>query len=674
LNQEQINKDLQKESSDFQKKVLSTCRAYLFKSGTAMTSLYDKWDTAERLYRGYRLDDKDDVVAKAKGQPPKIIIPVTYAQTQTVISFLMQQFASREYFYEFRPTSWEAAKGAEALAIDIQYQLTHSLFPYRQYCFMLDVIKYGFGVMKCEWRERFQKMRTRKEVAPSGLAAMGAALGFNLEKKFEESVEDVLSYQGNELTNISPYHFFTDTSVSLANFQKGQFAAHSEEKSRTELRKDEGKFFFGTDKIPEGFAMEDVTTWNHRGFEGYGSATGFSAASLPIGKEKSSSVILTEIIVHLVPKKYKEEYDVDIGDEDVPVKFLVVIANATKIIKFERYGYLHDQFPYVVGEFSPDSNSFYNPGMPETIKELQEMVSFMMNSHILNVKSMIQNRFIADPSKINIDDVKNNSVVIRLLQSGLPIDKVIQQLQQHDVTSSHIKDSDTLLRFIQLTTGINENALGQFAGGRRSATEARNVGAGASARLKLYSTLLWTMAFEPLGRLLLANTRQGRSPEVWQAILGQKLSTEAPFEQVVLANPSQLAGGYDLLPYDSTLPSEKVAQAGFLKELLVAGLSNPQAFAAFQLNPIKLLDQMALLMGVKQLENARITPEELQQEQQKDQQQQQQADQREVEKEGAIAERREMAKRIAQAPMPEMQVVPDNAIPQGATPMQIPGL
>jgi hypothetical protein len=657
VNQEQINKDLAKnKTSEFQSKILDTMRQHLLHSSSTMSSHYEAFDRADLSYRGKLVQTKDDKKNAAKDVPGKLYVPLTYAKTQAAVGFLMQTYSAREFYYELRATGAEDSKGALALSTDLQYQLTHEAFPLKQYCFFLDVFKYGFGVMKVEWLEKKMRMRVGQTIKPSEKEATMRDLGIPTSTRMEESVQEVLTYQGNELTNISPYNFFVDSSVPLARFQEGQFVAHCIEKSRTSLVKEEGKMFFGTEHIPEQMPSTDARTLNlrHSGNAAYGIGGGGESIPLGLGQEKGGLVVICEMVVHITPSKIKSKFGVDIGDESAPVKFLATMANNSKLIRFERYGYLHDKYPYIVAEFSPDTNNFYNPGLCETLGGLQEISNFLISSHVANVKDIIQNRFIVDPTLIEIEDIKSNSRVIRRKQSGsrVPLTDIIKQLDLQDVTRSHISDTMQMFSFAEIADGISQNAMAQYASGRRSATEARNVAGGAAARLKLYASLMWSQAFEPLGIMLLANTRQGRTEPIWNSIIGEIRAKEAPFSQVVLANPEKLAGGYDLLPYDSTLPTEKTHQAQFFQELMSAGMRNPQTLSTLGLDPVKIINLTAQLLGIPQLEDVRLSPEQVQQNQQTQQQNAEQEHKREID----TVMTKAFAKAYADAAVPEVQV------------------
>ena len=617
MDQEKINNDLAENdsnSSPFQKKVVDMCNRFVKLSAEQMSRFHDGWDNNDFIYRGYKLFDKDDKDAVKDGEPPKIIVPITYAQTQTAISFILSTFSQRDMFYQLTGSGPEDCHKVQALETDLNYQMVRQKHLFKLYCYLLDTFKYGFGVMQAQWGTDYAKMRISKKTESYGaLGGMMKMFGAKATPKvsYTEELGDVLMYEGNKLENISPFTFYPDPSVVLSQFQTGKFVAHDIETSRTAVIKKEGETYFGTSKIPVTIPPDELKDRKRRTGRLFGDKVG-DRSVVPgpgEGSQRVDAIVLTEVMVELIPRKATEDFGIDVGSEDVPMKYLAVIGNDRKLIRFEPAGYLHNEFNYCMSEYSPDHNTFYNPGLSDTIYELQNIITFFLNSHIVNVRKIIQNRFVADPSKIEMSDFHNNATVIRLKQAGLPIDRILKQLDVHDVTSQHVSDMDTLVKLVQVVTGINENALGQYAGGRRSATEARSVNAGAAARLKMHAQLIWQQGLEPLGRQILSNTRQGRTQKVYDMIVGA-LNAKAPFADTILADPESLAGGYDFLPYDATLPSDRQQQAGIFQELLTAIISNPMAAQALNLSPVKLLDHIAELYNIRNMGDFALNPQQ----------------------------------------------------------------
>lgn len=609
MDQEAINRELTEKdsnSSEFQRKVIETVRKYMKASANKMSVFHTGWDANSYIYRGYRVTDKDDVDSIKEGNPPKVIVPITYAQVQTALSFILSTYTQRDNMLELRGTGPEDEKPSMALTTDLTYQLNDQKFVLKLYFWLLDALKQGFGVVRVEWDERYNKMRVAKQVPDNSISnTFKAVFGKKVPMKTEESVERVLSYQGNKIRNISPYAFYPDPSVTIANFQEGQFVFHEEEVSLSSIEAREGEIYFGTDKIPKSLGKD---LFDERPRRVSGPFSRDTAQDPLLAKDQENrAVIRSEGEITLSEKRASELWGANLGSGTEPVKWLVTIANDQKVIRFEPCGYLHGRYNYELFEFSPDHDSFFNPGLADTISEVQNIITFFLNSHIVNVKKIIANRFIVDPTKVEMDDITAGSIFIRTKGAQGDVRRAIDQLVTSDVTRGHVADMETLTTLVTLITGVNENALGQYSSGRRSATEARNVNAGSAARLKMHATLAWMQGIEPLARQILSNTRQWRTKPVYENIVGL-LAQEAPFETTIYADPNKLAGGYDFVPYDATLPTDRQFQAGVLQELFTVLVQNPQTIQLLNKDPIKLLNYIAQLYNIRNMRDFDLNP------------------------------------------------------------------
>lgn len=608
--QEEINRLLnQSDPSELESQVIQIVRDNMKISANHMKDFWPEWTRYENLYRGFVMEDDSDKQQERKGRPKKLVVPFTFAQIQTAASFILSSYQQRRNLFELEGRGPEDIKNVPAMERDLAYQVQRMRMILKLYAWIIDSLRYGFGVVKCSWKVEHRPMRVRKSVSSSGFrSTVNRVMGmiFDSEDQTQEEVdgiEDVLYYEGNFVDNVSPFAFYPDPNVTLARFQEGSFVGHEEVLSRAsvEQARSDGRYH-GTKHIRNGITRAE---WDSR--ERPGGIRGLVTESGGLFKVPADSVILNEMQLNIVPKEFTEKYGVNFGDEDYPVKVIATLANDNKLIQLERAEHLHGQFTYALAEYSPDSNSFFNPGLAGTIEKLQDLINWFYNSHVAGVSRAIQNRLIVNRRWVEMSDLTEDRNVIRTKSGEMPpnLDSVVKQLQVVDVTRGHVVDADALFKIMQIVSGVNENALGQYAAGRRSATESRNVNAGAAARLKMHATLQYFQGMEPLAEQMLANTRQWRSEEVFSLIQGSD-SEKYSFEEVILSDPDTIAGGYDFIPFDATLPSEKGAVVHQLSELFKLVLE-PGAAQALDLDPKALLDHIMTLLGIHNLDDFRLS-------------------------------------------------------------------
>jgi hypothetical protein len=615
MNQEEFNKHLaDNETSETQGKIVNMVIQSMKESGGAMSEYHDSWEQADRIYRGYRQLDKQDGEAISKNQPPKVIIPVSYALTQTALSFLMTTFFTDERLFKLLGRGPEDQRVKEAYELDINFQLSKEKAYLKIYLWLQDAFKYGIGITEDCWETQTQKMRTQKvEIKEPGMVA--TLLGRGPTQEMVETVADVVTFEGTKLKNISPFNFYPDPSVPVSQFQEGAFCACEDETSKAEMAMGEGSLYFGTEHIPQIIPSSIFNQRSHR--VGMHSVFKNTGGGLPEDKKMEGAVIKIRYEFVSTPREILKTYDLDVGnayDKDSPFKMVAVIANDQKLVKFEPLGYLHNKFGFNVIEYSPDHNSFINPGLSDTIYNLQDIMTWFLNSHVQNVRKAIRNRFIGDPERIHVSDLTSGKEFIRTkAMSGRSITDAIYSLDVNDVTRGHVGDLQVLNSLIQIVTGINENALGQYTTGRRSATEARSVSSAASARLKMHGMIAWTQGLEPLAQKVIANTNQLRSKEYYEKMLGED-SEKYPYEKTIVADPMVIANGFNFLPYEGSLPNDKEREAQHFTNLVEAILRNPRDMVALtNTNLSKVLEHIFSLYGVKNFKDYQLNPQQLNQ-------------------------------------------------------------
>jgi hypothetical protein len=189
------------------------------------------------------------------------------------------------------------------------------------------------------------------------------------------------------------------------------------------------------------------------------------------------------------------------------------------------------------------------------------------------------------------------------------VDKFISQLKTTDATQTHVQDAQMLMSLMQTVTGVNENAMGQFHGGRRSATEARAVNAGAASRMKVIASTIWSDCLAPLGLKLLCNQRQNMTPETFAKIVGDTDPELMSFyDQFCPQDIGQLVGSEDFFVFDATLSSEKGFIAQSLQDLVIAMMGNPEVLAMLQLDVGAMIKEVQSLRGQRNLSRFKIQP------------------------------------------------------------------
>ena len=617
---------------DFHSKLLTKCKDLVRLSRDRMSTYYSKWDKYDMVYRGEKYRDIHDIKAAERKEPEKMVVPMTYAQIMTFVAFMQQLYTQRPSFFELEGTGSESAQAAKVAEAVLEYNLNHNNFKGEKLQqFLLNIARFGVGILKHSWVEETMKV---EEDVPQELSPEAAMLG--IQPPMMKQVVDKVVYQGNKIVNVSPYRFFPDPRIPLTRFQEGEFCASEDEYSEHQLKRLESQgAVAGVKHIPK-FTVDML----------YDGARRVSFADAVQNSVPGSELrepffyIITEVQLDLIP----DEWEINgkkLGLCKLPEKYIVWIANDSRVIRVEPMGYLHNKFTYDLSQFSNDSIRYINFGIAEVLEQMQDVQTWFINSHITSVRKVISNYLIVDPKGVEIKDLADRNPVIRLKPSaqGSGVERWIKQLNVQDVTQNHVNDAEVMEKFAQQATGITENLLGQFASGRRSAQEARNVNSNAAARLILTGVAIWETALKPLGRKCLDNCRDGMTIPQMVKVLGMSnfqekqqgighflgldaqppmqnppLGIQPPLAPVPLGgyqkvNKENLIGNYDFLVFDGTLPSARGATAQVLQELLVQLIQNPELALMFQFNPTILLNEVLELRGIRNPDRFRLTPD-----------------------------------------------------------------
>ena len=565
-----------------------------------MSRYYDKWDFYDSVYRGESQPDEADKKAVDRKEPTKMIVPLTYAQVQTFVAFAFSLFYQRDNFFELTgmgPEDTEPARlGERVLSRDLDYNIWDA----KLYQFLLDMARFGVGIMKVGWIHRKRRGLATQAVGATRLA------GIEIPTSAKTIVEtDMTEYQGNQITSISPYRFYPDPRMPLDRFQEGEFCGSEDEFTKVQLLQ--------MQKDGEVTGIEHIEGLTREMMDKRGSSrlhsfmpTETDGKNSSEGNQSLGTIIIDEMQVRLVPNQFMVDGK-PMGKEDFPVLYNVWIANDNKIVKAEPLEYLHDKFTYNLGQYTPDQHKQVNAGISEGIDALQSVISWLINSHITSVRKVIQNFLVVDPDGVEISDLIERRPVIRLKrQSGAKgIDRFVKQLEVRDVTQSHMADAKVLQDLVQTVTGVSDNALGQFSPGRRSATENRNVNSSTASRLKMILQVVWKSCLAPMGKQMISNLQDGLDEETLVRVEGSA-ADPADFQAFKGITQADIIGNFDFRLFDGTLPSEKIAQSTALQELSALMLAQPALIQLLGYDIRAIIDETLTLRGIKRLERFRL--------------------------------------------------------------------
>ena len=569
-----------------------------------------KTDYAENedQFMAYMKESDVDAIRRQKkddGQPQyvNIEIPYSYAVLMSWHTYISSVFLSRSPVLQFMGRHGETEHQIQAVEAIMDYQTTvgSHLVPY--YIWLLDAGKYGVGIIGNYWETEITQVSriVEEQVTYLGIPISGKT------KKVKQTTR-VKGYEGNKLFNVRPQDFIFDSRVSLLNFQQGEWCGRYADLGWLEVvkREDYGQYY----NID---ALKAFKKKKHkRGTSGtVDRDLGSSQMELPDAitqenYEMSDDVKnpdfseLVEMYVKLIPK------DWGLGSSKYPEMWVFTLADDEVIIESQPYDALHGKFPYGVLEYEMEGYGLQKRSMLEMLDPLQDTMTWLVNTHFYNVRNVLNGQFIADPSRITIKDFKSEGGgrLIRLKPAayGQDIRTMFHQIQTSDVTQNHLRDAGAVGDMIQRISGVTDNIMGMVnQGGRKTATEVRSSNTFGANRLKTQAEYFSAQGFAPHAAMLLQNTQQRYEGEMMFKLAGDLMEEGQKFAMV---DPSAIAGNFDFVPVDGTMPVDRYAQVTMWTQLMQQMRNMPEIAQGYDMAGI--FGWVGQLGGLKNIKRFRV--------------------------------------------------------------------
>lgn len=596
----------------FHDKLVVLVRDRAVYSGRHINQRFDAWRKAERQHLAYvDVDETDKAGNQIFTGAKDIIVPYTFAVLQTRLTYFFFSFVSKNPMvpiYGRGPNDFIAAKLMEVVQ---DYQVSEMKAALVLYCFLQDCERYGLGIIKNVFYNASEKRWVTKRDPVQ-------FMGIKLFDRITRSREDVVTYEGNLPVNVSVFQFLPDPRVNVSDVKNMEFCGHKFVESHNSLlKKENNNEYFNVDKIP--YNNTDTRTRPYDSAEKFSNDSDLSkivgvssAANELIG---DPSVAMTkdsvnhdcvEMVIRLIPSEH------ELGKSKYPEEWIFTIAENSTVIKCEPS--IYSEMNYYVGESNPDHASPFNKSTVDMTNGLSDTLSWLFNSHMANVRKIINDSVIVDPSIIELTDILKKSPVkiIRVKEAHWgekgAIDAGIKQLQINDITRGHIQDSQVVMNLIQRVTAATDNIMGMTEEVKRTATETSSTINLATARLKLNSFLYFISAIKPWWKASVFNNQALLTEERYYKItddMAKDLGYDPEeIKRRVLVKPEDLYGNFDFDIPPMDMPIDKANMAKIWREIIMDVVNNPMLQNRFDIMPM--FKQMVYNLGITNMRDFEI--------------------------------------------------------------------
>ncbi len=503
----------------------------------------------------------------------RIIMPVSSVILDTLLTYFTSAFI-RDPIFEYEGTGPEDAYGSILLTRLVQGQAHRNGVPLALHTAWRDMFAYGVGYASPRWE---QTLGRRIELGPTGFFDQIASF-FQTGVGRRQSEYELL-YEGNVLDNIDPYLALPDPTISAHEVQKGEYFGWIDEDTLSSmLRNEESNGFFNLKYLRDmgGPLTSSIFNRGERGLRGQH----HPSSSAPVDK--------IWMYIDLIPRDWQ------LGRSDDPETWVFGVAADTVIFKAEPLDLAHGNIPVASG--SPDFDGYSSTPVSRlmSVEELQVLVDFLYTSHVENIRRVINDNIVLDPSLINIHDVNTNKPgkVIRARKRAWGqgnLRESIFQLDVQDVTQGNVSDAQFLMEQAKQATSTMDQLGGSLAPrtSRISANEAQGVRTAGFARLERPAQIVSHQFMLPIARMFASNIQQFMSKDTFVKATGElaeRLAEEfgvTPDRERLPVSAEELIIEYDVLAHDGATPGKENPQ--MLIELFQIMAQNPDLAQHFEM-------------------------------------------------------------------------------------------
>lgn len=543
------------------------------------------WDNIDNKLQAYIPIDEAEAAVKAKDprRPVSIVIPVLYAVRETIMTYLIAAFFGERPIFTYDPQEPLDALSVALLEFDIEWQMRRSNGERALTEFLQDAVTYGYGIVSPHWKRKMG-WRTRTDV-PSELMALAGA---QPRKVQEESV----IFEGHDLKTINPRQYLPDTNTPIHRVEDAEFVGWVERTHAMELLDREAAGDAGFFNCRYVQHLDGRSILSHQ----------YDKPSSTVDEipDVTTPVDLVWMYARIIPRAW------GVGDSEYPETWLFCVAGDRVIVKARRVKFDHNDFPVAVAAPETDGRTVTPVSRMEIAYGLQEVIDFLLNTHMTNVRKSINDMFVYDPSLINSEDIANPEagklIRARRAAMGRDLRQSVFQLPVANITQGHVADADYALNLVERVTGATAIVQGMMreGGERRSATEARGARASALSRLERIAKTISNQAMGRLGYMMAVQTQQFRTQRTAGKILGRYADqVRQILGDYVTVNPHEIEAPFDVVVRDGTIPNPDNVDTWM--QLFQVISANPMLAQRYDID--RIFQQIARLSGVKNLQD-----------------------------------------------------------------------
>lgn len=557
-------------------------------SADMMSRRWDSWREIDRILTAFvPLDEVERKIKKDdERKPVSIVYPYTYALLEALVSYMDSVFLNGPIF-QYSGQSPEDTIGAAMLekVIDVHCQRNKISLPLHT-CWK-DGLAYGVGAVFPSWARQYgYKTRAVTDM-------MGSR---------ERKAQRVVLFEGNRADTIDPYLLLLDPNIGAQDVQRGEYVGFGDRTNYLNLLTNEAddSTLFNVkyvkhlnDARTQVFGNDDSGRYEKQGGK-------YDQANANTGRP----VDLIHMYVKLIPAEW------NLGSGEEPEKWFFTLAGDQVIIRAQPLNLDHDMFPVAVCAPTFDGYSTTPISRLELVNGMQQLLDWLFNSHISNVRKAINDMLIVDPYLLNMEDLKDPQPgkLVRLRRAGWGkgVENVVKQLQVNDITRANVNDSAMVMQMMQKISGADEHMLGALRQGgpeRLTGAEFQGTHASGLGRLNSMVHIVQSQVHQDMAYMFAMHTQQLMSEELY-------VTTTGRWQETLMTAMGAKDGRIKVDPFSLLIDFDVVIDTPFNNrgnftqfwiQMFQAISSQPELYQLFDLG--RIFQHVALQMGEKNVQD-----------------------------------------------------------------------
>lgn len=545
---------------------------------------HSSWREVDKTLTAYiPLTDAEKLVKEKDSRAPvSIVFPHSYSILETLTAFMDGLFL-KEPIFRYTGNSPEDSIGAILMEKVVETHCRRFKARLALHTAFKDSIAYGIGACFPMWKSK------KGWKTSSSLDEVG---------KLVKVSEQRTLFEGNALENVDPYQLLLDPNYGVQAIQDSEFVGFIRRTNYYNLLETDGDgSVFNVKYLKDGRMISRYYS-SKRDTEAQVASEGDSTVLKPID--------VIYLYIKIIPR------DWNLGDRDLPEKWLFAIAGDRVIIQAQPLNLDHEMFPIAICAPTFDGYSSAPLSRLELLGGMQSLLDWLFNSHVTNVRKTINDMIIYDPYMLNTKDLTDPKpgklIRARRAAWGKDIRQAITQLQVNDVTRQNITDAQVTMNLMNQISGSDDAIMGTLRSGgpeRLSAAEFQGTQNQALGRLHSLAMIVGQQLIQDIGYMFAMHTQQMITEDVWVSTVG---TWQQQLEQVYgsqIQNDRMRVTPQDLnVDFDVSINAEdqsNKSEADFWLRMFDTVAKTPELYQMIDIG--RVFKEVALQLGATNVDN-----------------------------------------------------------------------